>query len=59
MSYKEAYGDGFEDMERRVPNIDLIRQLVGWKPQRNLQTIIDDISLEMEKDLYSEVTPDL
>jgi UDP-glucose 4-epimerase len=50
-SYKEAYGDGFEDMERRVPNIDLIRQLVGWKPQRNLQTIIDDISLEMKKDL--------
>lgn len=51
VSYKEAYGDGFEDMERRVPNIDLIRQLVGWKPQRNLQTIIDDISLEMKKDL--------
>jgi UDP-glucose 4-epimerase len=51
VSYEEAYGDGFEDMERRVPNIDLIRQLVGWKPHRNLQTIIDDISVEMKKDL--------
>ena len=30
--YEEAYGDGFEDMERRVPNIELINQLVGWKP---------------------------
>jgi UDP-glucose 4-epimerase len=47
--YKEAYGDGFEDMERRVPNIDLINQLVGWKPQRNLATIIADISTEMKK----------
>jgi UDP-glucose 4-epimerase len=47
--YKEAYGDGFEDMERRVPNIDLINQLVGWKPKRDLTTIISDISTEMKK----------
>jgi UDP-glucose 4-epimerase len=47
--YKEAYGDGFEDMERRVPNIDLINQLVGWKPKRDLSTIIRDISEEMKK----------
>ena len=47
--YKEAYGDGFEDMERRVPNIDLINQLVGWKPKRDLTTIISDIYTEMKK----------
>jgi UDP-glucose 4-epimerase len=47
--YSEAYGDGFEDMERRVPNIDLIRQLVGWTPQRNLSTIISDVSDDMKK----------
>ena len=47
--YEEAYGDGFEDMERRVPNIDLINQLVGWKPMRDLSTIIADISMEMKK----------
>ena len=47
--YEEAYGDGFEDMERRVPNINLINQLVGWKPQRDLSTIIADISAEMNK----------
>jgi len=47
--YEEAYGDGFEDMERRVPNIDLINQLVGWKPQRDLSTIISDISSELSK----------
>ena len=49
--YSEAYGEGFEDMERRVPNIDLIEQLVGWKPWRNLSTIISDISTEMKKSL--------
>jgi UDP-glucose 4-epimerase len=47
--YKEAYGDGFEDMERRVPNIELINQLVGWTPRRDLSTIIADISAEMKK----------
>ena len=47
--YDEAYGDGFEDMDRRVPNIELINQLVGWKPQRDLSTIISDISKEMKK----------
>jgi len=47
--YEEAYGGGFEDMERRVPNIDLIHQLVGWKPRRNLSTMIADISAEMNK----------
>lgn len=49
--YAEAYGEGFEDMERRVPNIDLIRNLVGWRPKRDLSTMIADISSEMQKAL--------
>ncbi len=49
VTYSEAYGDGFEDMERRVPSIDLIDQLVGWKPKRDLSTMIADISKEMNK----------
>jgi len=47
--YSEAYGDGFEDMERRVPDIELIKHLVGWKPKRNLSTMIADISDEMKR----------
>lgn len=43
-AYADAYGDGFEDMERRVPNIELIKSLTGWEPKRNLSTIIDDTS---------------
>ena len=49
MPYEEAYGEGFEDMERRVPNIDLINQLVGWRPMRNLSTIIADMSAEISE----------
>jgi UDP-glucose 4-epimerase len=45
--YAKAYGDGFEDMARRVPNIDLIKELVGWQPKRDLTTIIIDIAKEM------------
>ena len=45
--YEEAYGDGFEDMERRVPNLELIKQLVGWKPERDLSAMISDIANEM------------
>jgi UDP-glucose 4-epimerase len=45
--YSDAYGDGFEDMERRVPNIGLIKELVGWVPKRDLTTIISDIAKEM------------
>jgi UDP-glucose 4-epimerase len=47
--YDQAYGDGFEDMERRVPNLDLINDLTGWKPTRNLEAIIGDFSTEMQK----------
>ena len=49
--YGEAYGENFEDMERRVPNIELINELVGWKPQRDLTQMIHDIVKEMKKGL--------
>lgn len=46
--YEEAYGKGFEDMERRVPNIELIHELTGWKPKHDLSSMIRDISEEMK-----------
>ena len=49
ISYEVAYGHGFEDMDRRVPNIDLIRELVGWRPTRDLSAIISDIAFEMRQ----------
>jgi UDP-glucose 4-epimerase len=49
VSYDDAYGQGFEDMERRVPNISLIKSLTGWVPKRDLTMMIDDIASEMRK----------
>lgn len=47
-SYEDAYAPGFEDMERRVPNIDRIKALTGWVPTRNLETIIRDVAKDLE-----------
>lgn len=48
MDYQEAYGNGFEDMQRRVPDISLIKQLIGWEPQLSLENIVDDIANAMK-----------
>ena len=40
--YEEAYGSGFEDMERRQPDIRKIEETVGWRPTRSLDEIIDE-----------------
>lgn len=45
--YEEVYGEGFEDMRRRVPDITKIRQAVGWQPTRTFDTIIDDIAASL------------
>ena len=45
--YSQAYRDGFEDMERRVPNIDLIKSLTGWQPKRDLTQIIKDVAEDL------------
>jgi UDP-glucose 4-epimerase len=41
--FSEAYAPGFEDMQRRVPDISRIRQLIGWHPTRDLNTILEAI----------------
>jgi UDP-glucose 4-epimerase len=42
--YSEAYPAGFEDMQRRVPNISKIKHAIDWQPQISLNEIIDSIS---------------
>ena len=39
-SYLEAYGPGYEDMQRRVPDCSLARELTGFTPRRTLDDII-------------------
>ena len=39
--YETAYGRGFEDMDRRQPNISKITRVTGWRPGRSLDDIIE------------------
>jgi len=41
--YDQAYEAGFEDMYRRVPSIEKINKLIGWRPTIKLHQIIQDV----------------
>jgi UDP-glucose 4-epimerase len=41
--YSEVYSTGFEDMQRRVPDTSKITKQTGWKSQKTLENIIDDV----------------
>jgi len=41
--YEESYGPGFEDMQRRTPNIEKITSWLGWRPTRDLDTILQEV----------------
>jgi UDP-glucose 4-epimerase len=42
--YSEAYPAGFEDIQRRVPDISKIRSAINWVPTKDLKQIISDIA---------------
>jgi UDP-glucose 4-epimerase len=50
-SYLDAYGSGYEDMQRRVPNCDLAGELVGFAATRSLDEIIDAVIADQRPDL--------
>jgi UDP-glucose 4-epimerase len=41
--YEEAYEENFEDMQRRVPSIEKVQQLIGFNPNGNLDGILNEI----------------
>ncbi|MFH1045792.1 MAG: GDP-mannose 4,6-dehydratase [Candidatus Omnitrophota bacterium] len=41
--YDQAYEEGFEDMQRRVPDITRIQNLIGYKPTFNLEGILKSV----------------
>ena len=42
--YIDAYPAGFEDMQRRVPDITKIKKTIDWEPANTLESIIDDVA---------------
>ena len=52
--YEEAYGEGFEDMRRRVPSLEKAKRLIGYEPTRTLDQIINDVAAEFQEELKTE-----
>lgn len=46
--FDQAYGPGFEDMQRRVPDISKIKAKLGWQPAHTLDSIIDDVAKHLK-----------
>lgn len=46
--YDEAYAPGFEDMQRRIPDITRVHALLEWSPQRSLTEILSSV-VEFER----------
>ena len=47
--YTDAYPAGFEDMQRRVPDITKIKITIGWQPTHTLDSIIDSVAASFTK----------
>ncbi len=47
--YDQAYEPGFEDMLRRVPSLDKLEQLTGFRPQTKLPEIVDRVAEHFAK----------
>ena len=41
--YEEAYEEGFEDMNRRVPDTSRLRELVGFSPEMGIRSIVASV----------------
>jgi UDP-glucose 4-epimerase len=48
-SYSDAYPAGFEDMQRRVPDITKAKTALNWKPTRDLDQIISDVAASFKQ----------
>jgi UDP-glucose 4-epimerase len=47
-AYSDAYPAGFEDMQRRVPDITKAKTSLNWKPSRDLDQIISDVAASIK-----------
>ena len=46
--YTDAYPAGFEDMQRRVPDITKIKKTINWQPTHTLDSIIDSVATSLK-----------
>jgi UDP-glucose 4-epimerase len=46
--FSEAYPAGFEDMQRRIPDLSKIRKTIGYEPKRDLDQILNDVIAQFQ-----------
>jgi len=46
--YEDVYSPGFEDMQRRVPDISRLQSLLGWRAQHSLDDCLKSV-IEYER----------
>ena len=51
--YDQAYEPGFEDMMRRVPSVDKLEALTGFRPRTPLNEIIDRVAAFFRQEVES------
>jgi UDP-glucose 4-epimerase len=53
--YDQAYEPGFEDMQRRVPSLDKLERLVGFRPETKLTEIVDRVAAYLDPKKKKEI----
>ncbi|GLW05857.1 UDP-glucose 4-epimerase [Microtetraspora sp. NBRC 13810] len=54
--YSKAYGEGFQDMRRRVPDITKLRDLIGFEPRLGLDTIVMSVLEDQRQSRTAELS---
>lgn len=50
MPYEQAYGEGFEELGKRSPDITAVSELTGWRPKRALdEALLDVVAFQREQ----------
>ena len=47
--YDEAYGEGFEDMVRRVPDLRKLEEIIEYRPSTSLTKIVEDVVADQRR----------
>jgi UDP-glucose 4-epimerase len=47
--YSDAYPLGFEDMQRRVPDISKIKKTIRWEPTHTLDSIVESVAASLKR----------
>jgi len=56
--YREAYGSGFEDMQRRVPDLSKITAAIGYQPRFSVRDTLSDVIESVRAEL-KDLVPDV